>query len=130
MTKRKRKIIKILFNNCERIEQINTHGADDKRSSHFLSLFFSCHAFILSSLIYRVLTVGTITCIHTTIISVVFFCPHAQIAICQFDLNFIVLCIEKKDPTDLHFYRFMTVYMLKFSCYRETKKKLKGHIYF
>lgn len=53
---RGRKIIKILLNNRERIEQMNTHAADDKRSSHFLSLFFSFHAFIhsLSSLIYRV----------------------------------------------------------------------------
>jgi hypothetical protein len=91
----------------------------------FLSLFFSLHAFILSSLIYRVpgwLTAGTI--IHTTIISVVFFCPYTHrllsvslISISLFYLSNKYAYKKKLCSSNLHFCRFMTVYMLKFICY-------------
>ena len=79
--RKKGELIRIPRHDCQRMEQINTHAADDddKRSPppFSLSSFFSRHAFIhsfvLSSLIYRVpgwLTAGTIA--RTTIISAVF----------------------------------------------------------
>ena len=103
------------------------------------------HSFIhiLSSLIYRVpgwLTAGTIT--RTTIISAVFASAveHAQIAICQFDLDFIVsrssTCAQAERQRNLfEQLALLPLYggqadarMFEFSCCLIHGRRNEGHI--